>query len=299
MKKEFEHVPNGQYIAERIIATWPELKTFGDAEPYVRQQIEQNGASYIKLFHELGDSIGLALPPPPMDVQRAVVGLRINHGVIAVGYAFSYAGAMALLSAGVDGLTHIFFDGQSPAAKAEFVAEMKFQKAHCSPTLALCRSQIGEGEDLQRFTEDPFAQQMFLNKRPGKPLGSAISQRPRSSVRHAYGNAKAIYEADIPILVGTDAVGKEIGTTYSLIVHIKMYLLVHEVGMSSLDVLRAAASVTADRFEFRDRGRIEVGRKADLALITWDALATLGDVHSLCLPVQGVWREGKNAAIFG
>lgn len=34
-----------------------QLKVAGDTEPYVKQQIEQNGASYIKMFHELGDNM--------------------------------------------------------------------------------------------------------------------------------------------------------------------------------------------------------------------------------------------------
>ena len=296
MKKEFEHVPNGKCIAEKLIATWPKLKVPSDAEPYVREQVEQNGASYIKMFHELGDSIGLHLPSPPIDVQEAVVIAAHKYGVIAVGHAFSYAGAMALLRAGADGLTHMFLD-QPP--QDDFVQLMKLQRAHCAPTLGLCGSQTGEGEELQRrFTEDSFAQRMLLNKEPGKPLGFALSQRPRSSVQHVYRSTRKLYDTGIPILVGSDAAGRELGMPYGLGVHIEMYLLSHEVGMTPIDVLKAATSAIADRFQFDDRGRIEVGRKADLVLMEGDISASLADNDALCLPVKTVWREGVMATIF-
>lgn len=296
MKKEFDHVPNGQCIADKIISTWPKLKTAGDAEPYVKHQIEENGASYIKMFHEVGDSIGMDLPLPPMDVQKAVVEAAHRRGVIAMGHAFSHAGALALIQAGADGLTHIFLD-QAPTD--EFVQLMKAQESHCSPTLALCGSQTGEGEELQRrFTNDPFAQRMLLNKSVGRPVGFAISQRPKSSVVHAYRSVKALHAAGVPLLVGTDAAGREIGTAYGLGVHMEMHLLATEIGMAPAEVLRSATSLTADRYGFNDRGRIEVGRKADLVLMNGDVLAALADPNSLCLPVKQVWRDGVQASAF-
>lgn len=290
MRKEFQHVPNGKCIAEELIATWPKLKVQADAAPYVEEQVKQNNASYIKMFHELGDSIGMPLPPPPMDVQKAVVQAAHDHNIIAVGHAFSHAGAKALLQAGVDGLTHIFFD-RPPSD--EFVTYMKSHGAHCSPTLGLAASQTGElGELQQRFLQDPFAQKMLLNKVAGRPVGFAISERPRSSFENACDNVKKLYAAGVPILVGTDAAGKELGTSYGLGEHMEMYLLSHMVGMSPTDVLRAATAAVAERFRFKDRGRIEEGLLADLVLLEGDAVGILGDKASLCLPIKGVWRQG-------
>lgn len=290
MRKEFQHVPNGRCIAEELIATWPKLKVQSDAAPYVEEQVKTNNASYIKMFHELGDSIGMSLPPPPMDVQKAVVKAAHYHNVIAVGHAFSHAGAMALLDAGVDGLTHIFFD-RPPSG--EFVTYMKDRGAHCCPTLGLAASQTGELRELQhRFLQDPFAQKLLLNKAAGKPVGFAISERPRSSFENACDNVKKLYAAGVPILAGTDAAGKHLGTSYGLGVHTEMYLLSHMVGMSPTDVLKAATSSVAERFRFKDRGRIREGLNADLLLLEGDAVEVLSDQKSLCLPLKAVWRQG-------
>ena len=296
MRKEFDHVPNGKCIAEKLIATWPKLRTPDDAEPYVKQQVEQNGASYIKMFHELGDSIGLSLPPPPMDVQSSVVKAAHSRGLIAVGHAFSYAGAMALLRAGADGLTHIFLD-EPP--QDDFVETMKASGAHCCPTLTLCSSQTGEGGEIhQRFVSDEFAQKMLLSQPAGKPVGFAISQHPQSSVQHSYKSVKKLYAAGVPIVVGTDAAGTDIGVPYGLGVHMELHQLSHNVGMTPMDVLSSATSITADRFGFKDRGKIQAGRRADMVLVRGDVTASLKDPKSLCLPLKAVWREGVAAEAF-
>ncbi|KAJ1555534.1 hypothetical protein HK405_000824 [Cladochytrium tenue] len=297
MRKEFDHLPHGRCIADKIISTWPRLKRPADARTFVDQQVDKNHASYIKMFHEVGDTIGMddVLPQPPMDVQAAVVEAAHRRGIVAVGHAFSQAGAIALLEARADGLTHMFLD---KAVDLEgFTNTMRAKKAHCSPTLALCGSQTGESQDLQqRFLDDPFAQKMLLFKSPGRPVGFAVDQpRSRVGLEHAVETTKALYHAGVPILVGTDAAGKDLGMPYGLGVHMEMYILAHMVGMSPIDVLHSATSVIADMFGFNDRGRIEIGKKADLVLFEGNILE---DPSVLCLPIKAVWREGVCATAF-
>lgn len=293
MRREFCDIPHGNEIVDRIVSAWPKLKAPEDAEPFVKQQVEENGASYIKMFHELGDTVGMELPPPPMDIQIAVVEAAHKRGVLAVGHAFSYAGAMALLHAGVDGLTHIFLDD---APHDDFVQLMVSRNAHCNPTLCLCASQTAERQEVQhQFTQDSFAQEMLTQKECNKPLGLAEAQRPRAGIEHAYKSVKALYTAGVPLIVGTDAAGRDIGAPYGLGMHIEMHSLVHDVGMTPLDVLKAATSNTADRFGFHDRGKIEVGRKADFVLVSGDIEAAMAQPERRCLPIKGVWREGVAA----
>lgn len=292
----FENTPHGEEIVNGIVSNWPKLKTAEDAEPFVRQQIKENGASYIKMFHELGDTIGMDLPQPPMDVQKAVVKAAHGFGVLAVGHAFSYAGAMALLRAGVDGLTHIFLD---EAPSDDFVEMMVSQNAHCNPTLCLCASQTVERQELQdQFRKDSFAQRMLIEKADNRPMGLAEEQRPAASIFHSYKTVKTLYQAGVPLIVGTDAAGDEVGSPYGLGMHIEMHILIHEVGMLAEDVLKAATYTTANRFGFHDRGKIEVGRKADLVLLDGDVTNAMADPEALCLPLKGVWRDGIMASIF-
>ncbi|KAH8894490.1 hypothetical protein GQ53DRAFT_779982 [Thozetella sp. PMI_491] len=301
LRKEFEHMEGGTHIAEHVISSLPKLRTPADAAPFVASQVHENGASYIKMFHELGDSLGMKLPPPPEDVQRAVVSAAHAHGVVAVGHAFSSAGALALLQAGADGLTHVFLDRPPPEQLDEIVNTMLSRGAHCNPTLGLCASQTAECADLaSAFVADPFAQRMLADRfrEPGKPLGFASAQKPRSSIANAYETTRSLYQAGVPLVVGSDAAGKGLGTTYGLGVHVELFLLVHEIGLSPQEALRCATSIPAGRFGFGDRGLIEAGRKADLVLIEGDVAVSLADERPHCLPVKAVWRDGIPASPF-
>lgn len=296
MRKELEHVHCGDKIVDKIISTWPKLAKAEDAEPFVQDQVDTNGVSYIKRFHELGDTIGMDLPRPPMEIQEAVVEAAHNRGVITIGHAFSYAGTMDLLRAGVDGLSHMYLDA---APDDEWVENMLQRGQFCNSTLGLCASQTGEGVELQvSFVRDSFTQQMLIQKETGKALGLAASQCPRSSIAHGYTNTRALYEAGVPILVGTDCAGNGLGLPYGLGVHLELHVLVHQVGMSPLDVLKSATSVTADQYKFRDRGRFVAGNKADFVLVEGDVFEVLADTNARCLPIRGVWRDGVQAPVF-
>ncbi|KAI9146912.1 hypothetical protein HJFPF1_12940 [Paramyrothecium foliicola] len=282
-------------VVDHVVSTWPKIKEPEDAEPFVRQQVEEHGASYIKVFHELGDTLGLDLVSPRHDVVKAVVDAAHRHGVIAVGHALSQAGAMALLDAGIDGLAHIFLD----EASSDFIKRMVSQKVHCNPTLVLCASHIKENREIrQQFLADPFAKKMMIEQPMEKPLGFAEHQRPKASIQHAYKTVRDLYQAGVPILAGTDASGQGFDIPFGLGVHLELYLLAHEVGMTPEDVLKPATSIPADRFEFSDRGRIEAGRKADLVMLEGDAASVLSNRDQRCLPITGVWRDGELVKVF-
>jgi imidazolonepropionase-like amidohydrolase len=276
-----------------MIASWPKLKTAADADTFVHDQISNCGASYIKLMHELGDTIGMSLPRPPLEVQKAVVEAAHSNGLIAVGHAFSYQGTMDLLSCGVDGLTHIFLD--KPPSD-DYITLCKRNNAHCNPTLSTGGSQTREGDEIQaKFAADSLSQEMLFDKKARLPLGMGAAN---ASIEHGYESTKALYNAGVPIVIGSDSSGQARGTAYGLGVHIEIYLLTHKVKMTATDVLKGATSLIADRFGFHDRGRIAIGKKADLVLIEGDVRKILADEQKLCLPLQGVWRDGVLASVY-
>jgi len=77
------------------------------------------------------------------------------------------------------------------------------------------------------------------------------------------------------------------GTGYGLSMHVELQLLT-KCGLTAEEALSAATAVTAREFGLIDRGRIEVGRRADLLLMkgdpTKDILATRD--------IVGVWIAG-------
>ena len=63
----------------------------------------------------------------------------------------------------------------------------------------------------------------------------------------------------------------------------------HRCGLTPLDALRSATSVTARRFRLGDRGRIVQGLRADLLLIDGDPSVNIEDLCN----VMGVWKAGR------
>ncbi|KAF7525621.1 hypothetical protein G7054_g11013 [Neopestalotiopsis clavispora] len=294
IKEEFSHAGKSESDLAEYTASWPNLHAPKDAEPFVKEQVEQNGASYIKMFHEVGDTVGMDLPLPSLDLQKAVVDAAHQHGVVAVGHALSHQGTMALLRAGVDGLTHIFCD-EPPSD--EYIALIKKTGAHCNPTLGLVASQTDEGrEQFERFSEDLAAERLLTIKPTYRPHGLAASQKPKASIEHALTNTRALYQAGVPILAGTDASGTGVGLPYGLGLHMELYALVHHAGLSVADALKSATSAPADRFKFHDRGKIEKGRKADLVLIRTNVNEFLEDRENRLMPIAAVFKNGTVAA---
>ncbi|KAK7736384.1 hypothetical protein SLS63_003362 [Diaporthe eres] len=283
--------------AETLISAWPRLASADEASAFVQSQIDESGASHIKLMHELGDTLSMPdLPRPPLDIQKAVVDAAHERGIIAVGHALSHAGTLDLLAAGVDGLAHCFLD---KPPNDEWIKTMKAKGTHCNPTLSLCASQTGQGAQLQRrFADDPLSRRMLFDPRPSEDIGLACNSRHNASIENVYENTRAMYRAGVPLIVGSDAAGQAAGSAFGLGVHLEIYQLVHEIGMRPEEALRSATSLTAERFGFTDRGAIESGKLANLVLIEGDVRTALADKDVLCLPVSMVWREGVLADVY-
>lgn len=66
-----------------------------------------------------------------------------------------------------------------------------------------------------------------------------------------------------------------------------------EAGLTPIDALKAATSVTAKRFSLLDRGLIQEGMRADLILVNGDPTKNISD----SLSIAGVWKEGISITI--
>src|SRR5262249_28224375 len=92
--------------------------------------------------------------------------------------------------------------------------------------------------------------------------------------------------AGVPIVAGSDA--SNLGVVHGASLHRELELLVH-AGLTPTEALRAASSVAAKAFGLADRGRVKVGKIADLVLVNGDPTANIlaaRDIHS-------IWKRGK------
>jgi imidazolonepropionase-like amidohydrolase len=94
-------------------------------------------------------------------------------------------------------------------------------------------------------------------------------------------------DAGAELVVGTDASAGANPAAHGISIHREIELLT-EAGLSPLQVLRAATSKSADLFSLPDRGRVVVGRRADLVMVRGNPL----DDITATRDIVRVWRAG-------
>ncbi len=214
----------------------------GDSLDEWRRNIRQNfkmGADYVKVTY----------PFTPAEIELAVEEARHFGARIAVdAVGPPYVGMMMVewaVRAGADTIEHL-----APMKnQAEVIALMKEQGTIVVPTLHAIRRFAGE-----RW-EAPTEREVKNLKRP----------------EDYEARFRAMHDAGVPMALGTDAGGKdqgEIGLFY--IEEIKRFL---SWGYSAAEVIQAATRIGAEAAGLDDHlGTLEVGKWADIIIVTGDAL---------------------------
>lgn len=284
------HDKSPETLAE--IAKWPKLTDRASVVDYLDWTSREMAPDYIKLMHESGTIMGFKLDQPTADLQRTIIEESRKRGYLTVAHAMCLQDTLDVLHAGVNGLTHTFCD-QPPTQ--ELIEAYKKNNAWCNPTLAAIGSLTTEGAALQhKFAHDPRVQHLISEDKRGNMCACMSFAARHGKAEHAYASVKALRKAGIDILCGSDAAGPAKGTAFGLSMHHELSLFVDEIGMSPEEALRSATSLTAQRFGFDDRGRLEEGRNADLLLVEGNPLETIDDT----LNIRGVWREGRLCSVY-
>jgi imidazolonepropionase-like amidohydrolase len=175
----------------------------------------------------------------------------------------------------------------------------KERSAFLIPTLCTIASITGEERDTaSRFATDPLiTSRNILTPEETSCMTTALNLKvPGASTAHAYASVRALKDAGIDIVAGTDAVPGLLGTAMGVSMMMELWLYVHRGGFTPREALRSATGVAARRFGFRDRGAIEVGRRADLVLVDGDPV--YGEITDL-MKVRGVWKQGVRTVAHG
>ena len=269
------------------IATWPKLVTPEDGRKYVQDRLK-DGVHYIKLMHESGKVMGAEFNMPSLELQKAVIDEAHKHGLKVVAHATCMSDTLEMLDAGVDGMTHTFLD-QPPNDR--LIAAYKKANAHCNPTLSAMGSGTTEGQKIQeKFAHDPRVANLIGEKERGQMcMCMAFAKESGGSYYHGFETVRQLKAAGVPVLCGSDSAGPAVGTCWGLSAHQELYLFVKECGFSPEEALKTATSLAAERFEFKDRGRIAEGMRGDLVLIEGNPL----DDIDYTLDIRGVWTQGE------
>jgi len=122
----------------------------------VKWNVEENKVDYIKLMHESGKAMGVQFAKPTVELQTAVIEEARRYNKPVVAHALSLEDQLEVLSAGVNGLTHAFYD---QPLTAEVVAAYKKNNAWLNPTLAAVGSLTTESQSIaEKYAHDPRVQ---------------------------------------------------------------------------------------------------------------------------------------------
>ncbi len=210
-------------------------------------------------------------------------------------HATSLARARAAVSAGASMLVHSVADRD---VDDEFLALAREKGVVYCPTLTVAEGYSRLHFALMTGTEpaaddplacvDPVTRTKLKFTQSFKPdtLGDkARAPAPSDRARTAAANLKKVFDAGIPVAMGTDA-GNPL-TLHGASVLFEM-LAMQEAGLSPMDVIVAATRGSARAAgRLGDLGTVERGKAADLLVLEEDPLLSVNNFRALVLVVRG------------
>jgi len=253
-----------------------------EAQAWVDARIAE-GSHFIKIVLEQGSA---EHPSPSLDLPtvKALVDAAHRRGKLAVVHIATLANARAALEAGADGLVHLFVGERiTPGELAAFTKLVRSHKAFIIPTFSVMESIAGVQE--QDVLDDRTLMALLLKEQVQPLKGSHGSSTRPEKLAVPRAVAKALRDAGVPLLAGTDA--GNVGTQYGVSMHHELLALT-QAGLTPDEALAAATSVPAQAFRLPQRGRIVKGYKADLLLVEGNPVA---DIQATRRIVE-VWKDG-------
>ena len=236
------------------------------------------------------DTLGTTARMPPA-VYRAVIDEAHRRGLRVAAHIFYLEDARDLLTSGADYIAHSVRDRPVDAA---FVAALKAKGVCVCPTLMREVSAFVYASEPEFFA-DPF----FLKeadpavlaelRRPERMKAVAANPatgRYREALRTASLNLKTLFDAGVPIAMGTDTGPPARFQGY--FEHLELERMV-AAGLTPAQALVTATSGAARCLGLAGTvGTLEPGRWADLLVLRQDPLADIRNTRTL----ESVWIAG-------
>jgi imidazolonepropionase-like amidohydrolase len=225
-----------------------------DAERYLDWRAG-HGSDLIKIIVE--DPAATDVPALDVATIAALVAGARERGLLSVAHVVTAAAFDRALDAGVDILTHAPLD--RPLSDRT-LRQMLDQGTAASPTLVMMRTMAR----------------------------ARLGDRADAAFRNAIESVGAMHAACVPVIAGTDANETPFAPVpHGPSLHDELAYL-RQAGLTATDALRAATSGAAGALRLDDRGRVVVGRRADLVLVGTDPAR---DPEALRRP-DTVWVAG-------
>lgn len=259
----------------------PTLERPDQAQAFVDARIAE-GSAFIKIIY----GHGWKYPCLDKETLQALVAAAHHRGKLAVVHVDTIGDARDAVDAGADVLAHVWADGKMDE---ELVRRIGKRKVTVIPTLAVIFGINGLNSAEALLGEAAVSPYLFKSDASKLRQTRAGGDGGAESYGKITQAVRALNQAGVPILAGTDV--PNLGTVYGLSLHQELELLV-QAGLSPLQALGAATAGPAACFGLDDRGRIAVGKRADLLLVEGDPLRDITATRR----IRAVWKEGVEVA---
>jgi imidazolonepropionase-like amidohydrolase len=201
------------------------------------------------------------------------------------------ADAKAVLRLGADVIAHSVRDEE---VDGEFLALMKKNNAYYIPTLMREVSTFVYGEK-PAFLSDPFLTRDGNQAEMAKARDATFQETMRNDksgqwykehLPVAMRNLKKVYDAGVPVAMGTDT-----GPAYRFQGYFEHLELEHMVksGMTPMQALVSATGTAARDLNARELGSIEAGKWADFVVLGGNPLDDIANTRK----IESVWIAGN------
>src|SRR5215471_3120449 len=266
-----------------------------DSVEMARQSIREMAARKTDLVKIWLDDAGKSLPTKlKPEIYTAVIDEAHKNGLRVAAHIYDLDDAKAIVQAGVDIIAHGVRD---KPVDAEFIDKMKTRSAWYIATIVLDYTNYIFA-DQPSWMREPFVQRALHPdvraqfEDPAyreRTLASPGTAKNRAAVANNKQNLKAIFDAGVPIGMGSDSgVGLRIPGVAE---HLELALMV-EAGLTPGQAITIATSKSAALLKLDDRGVLTPGKLADLVVLDADPTADIVNTRK----VHAVWHRGKKAA---
>ena len=235
------------------------------------------GREVVDRYHAAGfDQMKLYSLLQP-DVVSAITARAHELGMTVTGHVPTALGLTKAVEAGMDHVAHLPINGDPRSAQDQAtIAVLAKRKTVIDPTLPW-NELLGHAPETPLESFEPgFAHAppaLLANYRSVKNDTDAASARKR--VMDSEAMVKALFDAGVPIVAGTD--GALPG--YSVLRSIEMYV---EAGLTPMQAIESATRVPAESMgRGRESGTIEAGKRADLVVLNANPLDDIHHVRDL------------------
>jgi imidazolonepropionase-like amidohydrolase len=263
--------------------------TPGEAREQVRA-MKAAGVDAIKIIIDSGASGGR---PPKVLLKPEIYGAIIDEahklGLKAVVHVPALEDAKAVLRAGADGLIHAVY---SDRVDDEFLQLIKQNHAFYMSTSALEEDMSGAAAWVARLADlddrgvvPASSYAAFRQPEVLEQIRTRLGVHPREMIGYVRWNIKAVHDAGIPLITGTDTgvtgIIRGIASLMELVLHV-------EAGLTPRETLRAATYESQRMLgQEREVGTVEVGKIADLVMLDANPLEDIRNVRRINRVIRG------------